>query len=302
MKICGMKTWFAGLFGLLGLSTPFAAFAAAGQPTKWGWGLQEAASPTMERIHSFHDLMLWIIIAITIFVLALLVYVILRFNKKANPTPSETTHNTTIEVIWTVVPVIILMLIAIPSFKLLYFADRVEDPDITIKAIGNQWYWRYEIPEQTYKGETIGGFAFDSFMKRDEELKEGDLRLLSVDNPLNLPVGAKVQLLVTAADVLHNFAMPSLGLKLDAVPGRLNETWTLIKPEFAGTKFYGQCSELCGKDHAYMPIEIRAMDDAAFIAWAKAGKTNDRYEEMEQPAEPRQYDGHGSPRYSAVQQ
>ncbi len=266
--------WAASAFGLLLGALPMAALAAAGQPTKWGFGLQDAASPTAERIQSFHSLLLWLIIAISIFVMVLLVFVMVRFNRRANPTPSRTTHNTLIEVVWTAAPVIILVLIAIPSFKLLYFADRVENPDLVIKAVGRQWYWRYEIPEQEYKGQTIGGFAFDSYMKQDGDLKEGDIRLLSVDNPLSLPVDAKVQVLVTAGDVLHNFAMPSLGLKLDAVPGRLNETWTLIKPEFAGTTFYGQCSELCGTNHAFMPIEIRATDDAAFLDWAAKGKEN----------------------------
>lgn len=267
-----MMTWAARMIGLLAMGLPAAAFAAVGQPTKWGIGLQEAASPTMERINDFHNLLLYLITAITIFVLVLLVIVIVRFNRRANPTPSRTTHNTMIEVIWTAVPVLILVLVAIPSFKLLYFADRVEDPDITIKAVGRQWYWRYEVPEQEYKGQTIGGFAFDSYMKQENELQEGDVKLLSVDNPLGLPVGAKVQVLVTASDVLHNFAMPSLGLKLDAVPGRLNETWTLIKENYAGVTFYGQCSELCGAGHAYMPIEIRAMDDAGFMAWAEKAK------------------------------
>jgi len=227
----------------------------------------------MERITDFHELLLYIITAIVIFVTALMVIVVVRFNRKANPTPSRTTHNTMIEVVWTAAPVLILVLIAIPSMKLLYFADRVENPDITIKAIGRQWYWRYEIPEQEYKGQTIGGFAFDSYMKQEADLKEGDLRLLAVDNVLALPVGAKVQVLVTASDVLHNFAMPSLGLKLDAVPGRLNETWTLINEQYAGVTFYGQCSELCGAGHAYMPIEIRAMNDKDFMAWSAKGKT-----------------------------
>lgn len=292
-----MIKWAARFFGLLMVMAPVAAVAAAGVPTNWGFGLQDAASPTMERINSFHNLLLWLITAITIFVFVLLAIVILRFNRRANPTPSQTTHNTLIEIVWTAVPVIILVLIAIPSFKLLYFADRVENPDITIKAVGRQWYWRYEIPEQEYKGQKIGGFAFDSYMKQEDELKEGDLRLLSVDNPIGLPVGAKIQVLITASDVLHNFAMPSLGLKLDAVPGRLNETWTLINEEFAGRTFYGQCSELCGAGHSYMPIEIRAMDDAAFMAWAK--KAKEEFEPLEDNTAAVGADG--APRLAAVQ-
>lgn len=267
-----MKHWAARGIGFFAAVAPLAALADVGKPTEWGLGFQEAASPTMERIAEFHDLLLILITVITLFVVGLLAYVILRFNRRANPTPSRTTHNAMIEVLWTAIPVVILIAIAVPSFKLMYFADRVENPDITIKAVGRQWYWRYEIPEQEYKGKTIGGFAFDSYMKQENELKDGDVRLLAVDNPLGLPVGAKVQVLVTASDVLHNFAMPSLGLKLDAVPGRLNETWTQINEQYAGTKFYGQCSELCGAGHAYMPIEIRAMDDAAFLAWAEKAK------------------------------
>jgi cytochrome c oxidase subunit 2 len=276
-----MTKWAPRLVGLLALTAPVTALAAAGHPTAWGMGFQEAASPTMERIESFHNLLLYIIIAITLFVTGLLVLVAVRFNRRANPTPSRTTHNALIEVLWTAVPVLILVLIAIPSFKLLYFADRVENPDLTIKAVGNQWYWHYEIPEQEYKGQKIGGFKFDSYILEDADLKEGDLRLLSVDNPLGLPVGAKVQVLVTASDVLHNFAMPSLGLKLDAVPGRLNETWTLINESFAGTTFYGQCSELCGARHAFMPIQINALKDAEFLAWA--AKAKQEYEPLDAP-------------------
>lgn len=267
-----MMNWAARAVGLLLALAPGAALAAAGKPTEWGLGFQEAASPTMERINDFHNLLLYIIAAIVLFVMALMVIVIVRFNRRANPTPTRTTHNTLVEVVWTLGPVLILAAISIPSIQLLYFADKVENPEITIKAIGRQWYWRYEIPEQEYKGQTIGGFAFDSYMKQDDELEEGDLRLLSVDNILALPVGAKVQVLVTASDVLHNFAMPSLGLKMDAVPGRLNETWTLINESYAGTTFYGQCSELCGAGHAYMPIEIEAMTDANFFAWSEKSK------------------------------
>jgi len=293
-----MMKWAARTIGFLALTVPAWAMAAVGEPTKWGLGLQDAASPVMERINDFHNLLLYIITAITIFVLALLVYVIFRFNAKANPTPSKTTHNTLIEVVWTVVPVLILIGVAIPSFKLLYFADRTENPELTVKAIGHQWFWKYEVPKQTYKGEEVGGFVFSSYMLDDANLKEGDLRLLSVDHPLALPVGTRVQVLVTAADVIHNFAMPSLGLKLDAVPGRLNETWTLINPEFAGKRLFGQCSELCGDRHAYMPIEVRAMDEAAFVAWVKDGARKaeageDGYELPEPPARP--YDGHATP-------
>ncbi len=269
-----MRNWAARAIGFLAATGPAAAMADVGKPTNWGLGLQEAASPTMERIASFHDMLLIVITVITLFVTALLAIVVVRFNRRANPTPSKTTHNTLIEVVWTAAPVIILVLIAIPSFKLLYFADRVEDPELTVKAVGVQWYWRFEVPEQDYKGEKVGGFAFESRVKPDADLKEGDLRLLSVDKPLHLPVGTKIQVLVTANDVLHNYAMPSLGLKLDAVPGRLNETWTLINPGFEGKTFYGQCSELCGNGHAYMPTEIRAETEADFVAWVKQARAD----------------------------
>ena len=250
------------------------AWAAAGRPTNWGMGLQDAASPTAQAIHDLHNILLWFITLITLFVLGLLIYVVVRFNAKSNPTPSRTTHNTLVEVLWTGIPVLLLVLLAIPSFKLLYFADSIEDADLTIKATGRQWYWVYEIPEQEYKGQKIGGFEFESRIKPPSELGLEDIRQLSVDVPLNLPVSAKIRVLVTSSadGVLHNFAMPSLGLKLDAVPGRLNETWTLINPEYKGTRFFGQCSELCGKDHAYMPIEIRAVDDEKFLDWAAKSK------------------------------
>ena len=250
------------------------AWAAAGRPTNWGMGLQDAASPTAQAIHDLHNILLWFITLITLFVLGLLIYVVVRFNAKSNPTPSRTTHNTLVEVLWTGIPVLLLVLLAIPSFKLLYFADSIEDADLTIKATGRQWYWVYEIPEQEYKGQKIGGFEFESRIKPPSELGLEDMRQLSVDVPLNLPVSAKIRVLVTSSadGVLHNFAMPSLGLKLDAVPGRLNETWTLINPEYKGTRFFGQCSELCGKDHAYMPIEIRAVDDEKFLDWAAKSK------------------------------
>jgi cytochrome c oxidase subunit 2 len=280
-----MIKWAARFLGLTLAIAPFAALAAAGQPVNWGLGLQDAASPTMERINSFHNLLLYVITAITVFVTILLAIVIVRFNRRKNPVPSRTTHNSTIEVLWTAIPVLILVLLAIPSFKLLYFADRVENPDITIKAVGRQWYWYYEIPEQEYKGEKIGGFGFASYMVPENELKGDQIRLLSVDNPLSLPVDAKVQVLVTAGDVLHNFAMPSLGVKLDAVPGRLNETWTLIKGEYVGKTFYGQCSELCGNGHAFMPIEIRAVNDSDFLSWvAKAKEAGDPLETATAPS------------------
>src|ERR1700728_4148560 len=239
-----------------------AAFAGLGQPTPWELGLQDAATPVMADITSFHTFVLWIVTAITIFVLALLLICIFRFNARANPTPSRTTHNTPIEVMWTIVPVIILVLIAIPSFRLLFTELDVPSPDLTAKATGKQWYWSYAYPDN-------GNFEFDSLIVAEKDLKPGDLRLLTVDNELVVPVNKVVHVLVTGADVIHSFAVPSFGIKIDAVPGRLNDTW--FKATAEGT-FHGQCSELCGKDHAFMPITVRVTDDKGFAAWAAQAK------------------------------
>jgi cytochrome c oxidase subunit II len=239
-----------------------AAFAGLGQPTPWELGLQDAATPVMADITSFHTFVLWIVTAITIFVLALLLICIFRFNARANPTPSRTTHNTPIEVAWTIIPVIILVLIAIPSFRLLFTELDVPTPDLTVKATGKQWYWSYAYPDN-------GNFEFDSLIVAEKDLKPGDLRLLTVDNELVVPVNKVVHVLVTGADVIHSFAVPSFGIKIDAVPGRINDTW--FKATMTGV-FHGQCSELCGKDHSFMPITVRVVDDKDFTAWVAQAK------------------------------
>jgi cytochrome c oxidase subunit II len=238
---------------------------AAALPQDYQLGLQEAVTPVMQRIDSFHDLLLYIITAITIFVLLLLLWVMFRFSEKRNPNPSRTTHNVVLELAWTVIPVLILIGIAFPSFRLLYFADRVEDADITVKAIGRQWFWSFEYPDH-------GNFAFDAFMIPDEDLQPGQPRLLTTDNALVLPVDTNIRILVTASDVLHNFAMPPFGIKIDAVPGRINETWAYVPAEFAGRTFYGQCSELCGTGHAFMPIMIQMVTKAEFAAWTEQAR------------------------------
>ena len=238
------------------------AFAGLGQPTPWELGLQDAATPVMADITSFHTFVLWIITIITIFVLALLLICIIRFNARTNPTPSRTTHNTPIEVIWTIVPVIILVLIAIPSFRLLFTELDVPTPDLTVKATGKQWYWSYAYPDN-------GNFEFDSLIVAEKDLKPGDLRLLTVDNEMVVPVNKVVHVLVTGSDVIHSFAVPSFGIKIDAVPGRINDTW--FKATMTGV-FHGQCSELCGKDHSFMPITVRVVDDKDFTAWAAQAK------------------------------
>jgi cytochrome c oxidase subunit 2 len=227
----------------------------------WQLGFQEAASPIMERVESFHNLLLWIITLITIFVLALLAYVCIRFKASNNPTPSKRTHHAMLEVAWTAIPVLILVVIAIPSFKLLYYQDVVEEADMTIKAIGRQWYWSYEYPDH-------GNFTFDAFMIADEDIdaEAGQLRLLETDNRLVVPVDTKIRLLTTASDVIHSWAMPAFGIKIDAVPGHVNEMW--FEASEVGT-FYGQCSELCGAYHGFMPIAVDVVSSEDFEAWTQ---------------------------------
>jgi cytochrome c oxidase subunit 2 len=239
------------------LATGGAAFAELGQPEPWEWHLQGSASPVMDNIVSFHNFLSFLIIAITLFVLALLVIVVVKFNAKANPVPSRTTHNTLIEVVWTLVPVLILVGIAVPSFRLLFLELDVPKADLTIKATGKQWYWSYAYPDN-------GKFEFDSLMAQDKQP-----RLLGVDNEMVVPVNKFIRVQVTGADVIHAFALPAFGVKIDAIPGRLNETW------FKATKtgmFYGQCSELCGKDHAFMPIAIRVVEEQEFASWVESAK------------------------------
>jgi cytochrome c oxidase subunit 2 len=252
----GRAVGVGGMIAALGVAGP-AGSAAAQQPHPWQMNLQEAHSPIMQRMADFHDVLLWIIFLISLFVLGLLLYAVWRFNEKRHPTPSMTTHNTLIEVLWTVIPILILVGIAIISIPLLYATDDASDADITVKAIGRQWYWSYEYPDN-------GGFTYDSFMVEEANLKHGQPRLLTADEDLVLPVGKKIRVLVTASDVLHAFAVPSLGSKVDAVPGRTNHTWfTIDEPGM----YYGQCSELCGTRHSYMPISVRAVTEAEFEAW-----------------------------------
>jgi cytochrome c oxidase subunit II len=247
---------------LLGLTVAGMALAAGGtafgaQPKPWEMTLQEAATPVMESIISFHNLLLVIITLITLFVLALLVIVVLKFNAKANPVPSRTTHNTLIEVAWTLIPVLILVGIAVPSFRLLFQQLDIPKADLTVKVTGKQWYWSYAYPDN-------GKFEFDSLMAQDKQP-----RLLGVDNEMVVPVNKVIRVQTTGADVIHAFAVPSFGIKIDSIPGRLNETW------FKATKvgmYYGQCSELCGKDHAFMPIAVKVVTDQEFAAWTEAAK------------------------------
>jgi cytochrome c oxidase subunit 2 len=233
------------------------AFAELGQPAPWEYKLQESASPVMDNITSFHSFLSVLITVITLFVLALLVIVVVKYNAKSNPVPSRTTHNTLIEVAWTLIPVLILVGIAVPSFRLLFQELDIPKADLTIKATGKQWYWSYAYPDN-------GKFEFDSLLAQDKQP-----RLLGVDNEMVVPVNKVVRIQTTGADVIHSFAIPAFGIKIDSIPGRLNETW------FKATKlgmFYGQCSELCGKDHAFMPIAVRVVNDQEFAAWVETAK------------------------------
>jgi len=242
---------------------------------EWQLGFQDAATPVMERIISFNNVLLWGCIVISAFVFILLMIIVFRFNRKRNPEPQKWSHNTLIEIAWTVVPVAILVAIAIPSLRLLYYQDRAADAEMTIKAIGHQWYWSYEYPDI---GEDI---TFDAVMIPDEEIGEGQYRLLETDERVIVPVNTTIRMLITGADVIHSWAVPAFGVKLDAVPGRINETW------FRATKegvFYGQCSELCGAFHGFMPIAVEVVSKEAFAEWVEFAKEEYAQSESDDPA------------------
>lgn len=239
-----------------------ASVAGAAQPEPWQIGLQEPAGSIAQKATDLHNLLLIIISLISVFVLALLVYVGWRFRRDANPTPSKTTHNTTIEILWTVIPVLILVVIAVPSFRLLYYMDETKNAEMVIKVTGNQWYWNYE-----YMDDQI---AFDSYMLSDDELQPGQPRLLSVDNPLVVPANTKIKMLVTGNDVMHSFFVPSLAVQTYAFIGRVNEVWIDV-PEGEKT-YYGQCNQICGVNHSFMPIVVKAMAKEEYQAWLADAK------------------------------
>ena len=261
---------------LIGIGASLAGVLASGAalalPYDWQTGFQPAASPVMERIEDFHHFVFVIITAITLFVLALLIWIMIRYNQRSNPVPSKVSHNTTLEIVWTLVPVIILVIIAIPSFKLLYLEADIPTPDLTITAIGKQWFWTYQYP-------TKGNIQFDSLglttvdaakgKEPDKSAARGEPRLLGVDNPIYVPVNKVVEVDTNGADVIHSWAVPQFGVKMDAVPGRINRTW--FKATQTGT-FYGQCSELCGANHAFMPIEVKVVTEDQFNAWVVQAK------------------------------
>ncbi len=251
----------AGLVPLLVTATP--AAAGIGQPSPWQIDFQQSVTPIMDTIHSFHTFLAILAAVIALFVLALLGIVMVRFNERANPVPSRSTHNTTLEVVWTVIPALILVVVAIPSFRLLYDQLDIPKADVTVKATGTAaWTWTYTYPDH-------GGFSFDSIMLQDDERKPGQPRLLAVDNELVVPVNKIVRVQVTAEGVIHSFAVPSFGIKIDAIPGRLNETWFKVTREGI---YYGQCSELCGRNHAFMPIAVRVVSEREFQAWVEDAK------------------------------
>lgn len=254
------------------------ALAGQGYPRPWELNFQPPASIQAEQLHEFHNLLLVVIFGIVIFVIGLMAWVVFRYNEKANPEPSKFTHNTLVEVIWTIVPVMILIVIAIPSFKILFYQGRIPDSDMTIKTIGYQWYWGYEYPDH-------GGIAFTSYMIPEDEIDAaaGQRRLLETDTSVIVPVGKAVRLQVTAADVIHSWAVPALGVKKDAIPGRLNEVW--FRADKIGT-YYGQCSEICGAGHSYMPIKLEVVSQEDFDAWVLRTQAEQGIEpqEVKEPA------------------
>ena len=262
-----MKKYFLTFIALFS-----ATEALANQPKNWQLSFQDAASQSMREIVNFHDkLLLPIIIAISAFVLFLLIYACIRFSASRNPNPSKRTHNVAVEVLWTLIPCLILIVMAVPSFKILYKQDAIPKADVTVKAIGYQWYWGYEYPDEN--------IIFESYMVADKDLKENQPRLLAVDNEVVVPVNKVIKVLITANDVLHAWALPSFGVKRDAVPGRINETW--FKAEKVGT-YYGQCSELCGIKHAFMPITVRVVSEEDYQEWLIGAKEKFAKEPLEE--------------------
>ena len=239
-----------------------AAAGVVGAPRPWEMGMQHSYGPIKDRVIDLHNLVLVIITVITVFVGGLLIWVMIRYNAKRNPVPSQTSHNTILEVAWTVIPVLILVVIAIPSFRLIYYQDRTPDPDMTIKVTAHQWYWEYSYPDH-------GSIDIESRYIHDEDLKPGQLRLLDVDNQMVIPVGKKIRILTGSTDVIHAFFVPSLGVQRYSIPGRTIETW--MQADKVGT-FYGECNQICGQDHSRMPIAVRAVSETDFKAWVAQTK------------------------------
>ena len=257
-----VQRWGAGVITLIVSALCVSASTWGAEPQAWQIGLQEPAGSIAEKADSLHNLLLVVITLISVFVLALLVYTCVRYREKSNPNPSKTSHNTVIEILWTVVPVLILVVIAVPSFRLLYYMDDTKQTDMVIKVTGNQWYWNYEYPDE--------GLAFDSYMIDEEDLEEGQPRLLAVDYPMVVPENTKIKLLVTGNDVMHSFFVPSLAVQTYSIIGRINEVWIDVP---AGAKtYYGQCNQICGVNHAYMPIVVEAVSADDYAAWLETAK------------------------------
>jgi cytochrome c oxidase subunit 2 len=231
-------------------------------PHPWQINFQDAATEVMEKVEWLHEFLMIVMSGIVVVVMFLIAFVCIRYNAKANPVPNKFTHNILIEIIWTIIPVILLVIIAIPSFRILYYVEHPPKADLTIKVVGYQWYWHYIYPDN-------GNFEFDSYMKQTKDLAPGEMRLLEVDNRVVLPAGKVVRILTTGADVIHSFAVPSFGIKMDAIPGKANETW--IKVDKPGV-YYGQCSELCGVNHGFMPIAVEIVPEEQFLAWVEMAK------------------------------
>ncbi len=263
LGVMGLGVLGLGVLTLLASAPAFAAESTLGQPTAWGMGLQQAGGVLKEAIHDFNQLVFWIIVGITVFVAGLLAWVAWRYRASVNPVASQTSHHTGLEVAWTVVPVLILIVIAIPSFRLIYYADAPREANLTINVQGRQWYWRYQYPDN-------GNFSFDSYPIADADLRPGQVRSLAVDNPLVVPVGAAVRVITTGHDVIHSFFVPSLGVQKYTIPGRALETW--FQADREGT-FYGQCNQICGTNHWFMPIAVRAVPQAEYDAWVAQART-----------------------------
>ena len=251
-----------GLYAALAAVPAWAQDLQKHVPAPWQLGFQDAGSPTQAGIEGLHALVLWLMAFVTLFVAFLLLFVMWRYRASKNPVPSRTSHHTALEVAWTVIPVLVLVAIAIPSFRLIYFEDRTNAADLTIKVTGHQWYWEFTYPDQ-------GGIDFSSYPIKQEDLKDGDLRNLEVDNRVVVPAGKNVRILTTSADVIHSFFIPSLGVQRYAIPGRTIETWVRVdKPGL----YYGECNQICGTNHSIMPITVMALNDADFATWVEAAK------------------------------
>ena len=276
----GKRIWAAiGGFAAVALAlaaAPAWAQGAVGAPVPWGMGLQESGGPIKDAISGFNSLVFGIIVAITIFVLVLLAWCVWRYRAEANPTPSTTSHNTLLEVAWTVVPVLILVVIAIPSFRLIYYQDRTPNADLTISVQGRQWYWNYTYPDH-------GNFNFDSYPLQEDQLPANQRHLfrLAVDNELVIPVGANIRVLTTGRDVIHSFFVPALGVQKYTIPGRALETW--MRADREGV-YYGQCNQICGTNHWFMPIAVRAVSPQEFERWVAEART--RFARADDPAAP----------------